>query len=234
MKPSTFASFVSSVLYEKRRACPRDSQPANACAACRQGTCPSTCGADSARTFCRFRFGPYYCEPVIAGLDADGKPYLTGMDLIGAMCVAQPLLLVNAPPAPVPPTALANELRTLRAGRRLRRTSWYRETTQSRCWASASPCGGLTWRASPLRILADLHRGRRRGDMRPRLPAPRRPCAPHQRCDPCLQEPEDLFETISQCLLAGVNRDCLSGWGGVVTVITKDKTFTRTLKGRMD
>ena len=70
--------------------------------------------------------------------------------------------------------------------------------------------------------------------MRPRLPAPRRPCAPHQRCDPCLQEPEDLFETISQCLLAGVNRDCLSGWGGVVTVITKDKTFTRTLKGRMD
>merc|ERR1712216_1035410 len=29
-------------------------------------------------------------------------------------------------------------------------------------------------------------------------------------------EPEELFEVIAQCLLAGVNRDCLSGWGGVV------------------
>jgi len=29
-------------------------------------------------------------------------------------------------------------------------------------------------------------------------------------------EPEELFEVISQCLLAAVNRDCLSGWGGVV------------------
>lgn len=32
------------------------------------------------------RFGPYYCEPVIAGIEADGTPYITGMDLIGAMC----------------------------------------------------------------------------------------------------------------------------------------------------
>jgi len=29
------------------------------------------------------RFGPYYAEPVVAGLDADGNPYITGMDLIG-------------------------------------------------------------------------------------------------------------------------------------------------------
>ena len=27
-------------------------------------------------------------------------------------------------------------------------------------------------------------------------------------------KPEELFETISQCLLSAVNRDCLSGWGG--------------------
>ena len=47
-------------------------------------------------------------------------------------------------------------------------------------------------------------------------------------------EPEELFEVIAQCLLAGVNRDCLSGWGGVVHVISKDKLITRTLKGRMD
>lgn len=47
-------------------------------------------------------------------------------------------------------------------------------------------------------------------------------------------EPEELFEVIAQCILAGVNRDCLSGWGGVVHVISKDKLITRTLKGRMD
>ena len=35
------------------------------------------------------RFGPYYCEPVIAGLQPDGTPYVTGMDLIGAMAPAE-------------------------------------------------------------------------------------------------------------------------------------------------
>ena len=30
------------------------------------------------------RFGPYFCEPVIAGLKPDNTPYLSGMDLIGA------------------------------------------------------------------------------------------------------------------------------------------------------
>jgi hypothetical protein len=33
------------------------------------------------------------------------------------------------------------------------------------------------------------------------------------------QEPDDLFEVISQCLLSAVDRDALSGWGGVVTVM---------------
>jgi len=46
--------------------------------------------------------------------------------------------------------------------------------------------------------------------------------------------PEELFETLSQCLLSGVERDALSGWGAVVHVITKDKVISRTLKGRMD
>ena len=31
--------------------------------------------------------------------------------------------------------------------------------------------------------------------------------------------PEELFETISQCLLSGVDRDALSGWGAVVYVM---------------
>jgi 20S proteasome alpha/beta subunit len=35
----------------------------------------------------------------------------------------------------------------------------------------------------------------------------------------CFQEPEDLFETISQCLLSAVDRDAFSGWGGIVHVM---------------
>ena len=45
---------------------------------------------------------------------------------------------------------------------------------------------------------------------------------------------EGYTESAASGILAGVNRDCLSGWGGVVRVISKDKVITRTLKGRMD
>lgn len=47
-------------------------------------------------------------------------------------------------------------------------------------------------------------------------------------------EADDLFETISQCLLAAVDRDCLSGWGAVVQIITPKETITRELKSRQD
>ena len=30
------------------------------------------------------RFGPYFTEPIVAGLLEDGSPFLSGMDLIGA------------------------------------------------------------------------------------------------------------------------------------------------------
>ena len=46
--------------------------------------------------------------------------------------------------------------------------------------------------------------------------------------------PDDLFETISQTLLAAVDRDCLAGWGAIVHVITPDKIVTKTLKTRKD
>lgn len=49
-----------------------------------------------------------------------------------------------------------------------------------------------------------------------------------------LKEPEDLFETISQALLAAVDRDALSGWGAQVWIIEKDKVTQRLLKGRQD
>jgi 20S proteasome subunit beta 3 len=47
-------------------------------------------------------------------------------------------------------------------------------------------------------------------------------------------EPEDLFETLSQSLLASVDRDALSGWGAVVHIITKDGVMTKHLKTRQD
>jgi 20S proteasome subunit beta 3 len=30
------------------------------------------------------RFAPWFCEPIVAGLSDNGKPFLSGMDLIGA------------------------------------------------------------------------------------------------------------------------------------------------------
>ncbi|PXF49782.1 Proteasome subunit beta type-3 [Gracilariopsis chorda] len=47
-------------------------------------------------------------------------------------------------------------------------------------------------------------------------------------------EPDELFETVSQALLAALDRDCISGWGAVVHIITKDGVQTKELDGRMD
>jgi len=47
-------------------------------------------------------------------------------------------------------------------------------------------------------------------------------------------EAEDLFEVISQALLAAVDRDCLSGWGAIVHIITADGVIERQLKSRKD
>ena len=47
-------------------------------------------------------------------------------------------------------------------------------------------------------------------------------------------EPEELFETLSQALLASVDRDALSGWGAVVHIITPEGVTSRELKGRQD
>ena len=35
------------------------------------------------------RFSPWFCEPVVAGLDAENNPFLSGMDLIGAPVFAK-------------------------------------------------------------------------------------------------------------------------------------------------
>ncbi|SBT70223.1 proteasome subunit beta type-3, putative [Plasmodium malariae] len=48
------------------------------------------------------------------------------------------------------------------------------------------------------------------------------------------QDENGLFETISQCLLSALDRDCLSGWGAEVYVLTPDKIIKKKLKARMD
>eukprot|EP01025_Chloroclados_australasicus_P019222 TRINITY_DN2041_c0_g1_i1.p2 TRINITY_DN2041_c0_g1~~TRINITY_DN2041_c0_g1_i1.p2 ORF type:complete len:213 (-),score=18.49 TRINITY_DN2041_c0_g1_i1:335-949(-) len=46
--------------------------------------------------------------------------------------------------------------------------------------------------------------------------------------------PDELFETLAQCLLSGIDRDSLAGWGAVIYVITPEGVTAKTLKGRMD
>lgn len=124
IRPKTFASLVSTTLYERR-------------------------------------FGPYFCEPVIAGLDAEsGKPFICSMDLLGAEMFTEDFALAGT------------------------------------CAESLFGTCETFWR-------------------------------------PGLQ-PDELFEVVSQSLLAALDRDCLSGWGAVVHVVTKDGVTTRELKARMD
>mmetsp|Transcript_7687 Transcript_7687/g.10968 ORF Transcript_7687/g.10968 Transcript_7687/m.10968 type:complete len:206 (-) Transcript_7687:138-755(-) len=107
------------------------------------------------------RFGPYFVEPIVAGLDAKtNKPFLSSMDLIGA---------------PV----------------------------QTKDFVVSGTCTGNLYGMCETLYKPDL-------------------------------EPDALFETLAQALLASVDRDALSGWGGVVHIITKDGVTTRELKGRQD
>eukprot|EP00300_Choanocystis_sp_HF-7_P030596 c39464_g1_i1.p1 GENE.c39464_g1_i1~~c39464_g1_i1.p1 ORF type:complete len:209 (+),score=44.14 c39464_g1_i1:45-671(+) len=110
------------------------------------------------------RFGPYFVEPVIAGLEPkpDGtfEPFISSADLIGCPMYPDDFVVAGT---------MADAL--------------------------LGPCESL-WRPN--------------------------------------MEPEDLFECISQCLLSGMDRDAVSGWGAIVHVITKDEIITRTLKTRMD
>uniref|UniRef100_A0A7S1CVU6 Proteasome subunit beta n=1 Tax=Skeletonema marinoi TaxID=267567 RepID=A0A7S1CVU6_9STRA len=106
------------------------------------------------------RFGPYFCEPVIAGLDEAGKPFLSTMDLIGAQAAAKDFVV-------------------------------------------AGTCDGNLYGMCETLYKPDM-------------------------------DEEELFETIAQALLASVDRDALSGWGGVVHVITEKGIVSRELKGRQD
>ena len=107
------------------------------------------------------RFGPYFCEPVICGLEGEeNKPYLCGMDLLGAQVYTDDFILAGDCP----------------------------EAMYGLCESIYKP---------------DL-------------------------------EPDQLFEVLAQCLLSGVDRDCLAGWGCTVHILTPEGLTTRHLKGRMD
>uniref|UniRef100_A0A7S1D6L2 Proteasome subunit beta n=1 Tax=Cyclophora tenuis TaxID=216820 RepID=A0A7S1D6L2_CYCTE len=106
------------------------------------------------------RFGPYFVEPVVAGLDDNGKPFLSTSDLIGA-------------------TAGSDEF-----------------VVSGTCTENLhGMCESLF-----------------RKDM----------------------EPEQLFETLAQCVMSATDRDALSGNGCIVHIITKEGIMTREVKGRQD
>ncbi len=45
---------------------------------------------------------------------------------------------------------------------------------------------------------------------------------------------DQLFETISQCLISAIDRDALSGWGAVVYLMTPGGITVKKLKVRQD
>lgn len=106
------------------------------------------------------RFGNYFVEPIVAGLDDKGAPFLCGMDLIGAPVYTDDFVVSG--------TCTQN--------------------LNGMCESMFKP------------------------DM----------------------DPDQLFETVSQCLLSAVDRDAMSGWGAVVHVITPEGVTSKRLKGRMD
>lgn len=106
------------------------------------------------------RFGPWFTEPVVAGLDRDGTPRICSYDFIGAQSLAHDFT-----------------------------------------------CSGTT---------SDQLMGVCESFWKPDM------------------EKDELFETISQCLLAAADRDCLAGWGAEVHIITPEGVETKQLQGRMD
>lgn len=121
---------------------------------------PSTFANLVSTTLYGKRFSPYFCEPVVAGLGADNKPFICSMDLLG--CIGH-----------------------------------------SDDFAVAGTCAESLLGTCETFYKKDL-------------------------------EPDQLFETVSQALLAALDRDCISGWGATVHIITKDGVQTKKLDGRMD
>lgn len=121
---------------------------------------PETFSALLSHILYQKRFGPYFVEPIVAGLGSDKKPFISAFDLIGAPVITDDFVV------------------------------------------------GGTCTNNLYGMCESLYR-------------------PNMNKD-------ELFETMAQCLLASVDRDALSGWGGVVHIITPEGIMSKTLKGRQD
>lgn len=107
------------------------------------------------------RFGPYFVEPVIAGLEGDDyTPFLSGQDLLGMPVYTDNFVVVG--------------------------------TAESSLYGTCETF------------------------YRPNL------------------EPDELFEVMAQCILSSTDRDCLSGYGAIVYILTPDKLIVREVEGRHD
>merc|ERR1711908_6262 len=107
------------------------------------------------------RFGPWFVEPVVVGLDGEeNKPYLASMDLIGAPVVTDDFVV-------------------------------------------GGTCTEYLFGACESLYKPNMDK-------------------------------DELFETLAQALMSAVDRDCISGWGGVVHIITPTEIISKTLKARQD
>eukprot|EP00752_Nemacystus_decipiens_P001230 g1229.t1 len=121
---------------------------------------PETFSALLSHILYQKRFGPYFVEPIVAGLKEDNTPFISAFDLIGAPVITDDFVVGGT---------CTNNLYGMCE-------SFYRPN----------------------------------------------------------MDKDELFETMAQCLLTSVDRDALSGWGGVVHIITPEGIMSKTLKGRQD
>ncbi|KAJ0409479.1 hypothetical protein P43SY_002369 [Pythium insidiosum] len=121
---------------------------------------PKTLSAMLSTMMYEKRFGPWFVEPVIAGLTDENQPFISSMDCLGCEMFTKDFVVAG--------------------------------TMEEALYGM---CESL---------------------YRPNM------------------EPEDLFETLSQCLLSACNRDALSGWGAVVHIITPKGVTTKKLRSRQD
>jgi len=107
------------------------------------------------------RFGPFFIEPVIAGLEGDDhKPFLSGQDLIGMPVYTDNFVVVGT--------------------------------------AESSLYG----------VCESFYK--------PNL------------------EPDELAEVMAQCIVNATDRDCLSGYGAVIYILTPDRLIVKEVQGRHD
>ncbi|KAK4373497.1 hypothetical protein RND71_008881 [Anisodus tanguticus] len=228
MKPETFASLVSAILYEKR-------------------------------------FGPYLCQPVIAGLGDDDKPFICTMDSIGAKELAKDFVvsgtasesLYGACEAMFKPDMEENALwrKVITAKMDVTENERFSEEVTNHYlsfWEDTifRFAVGYGLRSLGRIVVLRLEKGKTQNQMGHNLLDRYIELVVREIMDSVHKiyewtnkdegedvmvfGPEELFETISQALLSSVDRDCLSGWGGHVYVVTPTEVTERILKGRMD